>query len=175
MGAVALLIPNEVKSTPPVSSLTLSSFSDAVAAIATAPDDESTMAREPRALATRRRRRRHRDETQAVAPPFGFAVDWLGSSQNPLRSIDVQFNIGLIYSIDFSSDGSFLVSGGADKCVRMWNIRELLGGNVNSRPVQMETQNGDGGVSCVAVSPNNRTIFSGGAQDTTVFIHDIQT
>ena len=171
MGAVALLIPNEVKSTPPVSSLTLSSFSDAVAAIATAPDDESTMAREPRALATRRRRRRHRDETQAVAPPYGFAVDWLGSSQNPLRSIDVQFNTGLIYVLDFSPDGSFLVSGVADKCVRLWNIGEILRGNVDSRPMQMERQHGDGGVYCVAVSPNNRSIFSGGTKDTTVTVY----
>jgi len=55
------------------------------------------------------------------------------------------------------------------------NIRELVGGNVYSRPVQMEKQHGDLGVSFIAVSPNNRSIFSGGAQDKTVLIHDSET
>ena len=65
---------------------------------------------------------------------------------------------------------------GYDKCVRLWNIREIrLGGNVDSRPIPMETEHGDGAVSCVAVSPNNRSIFSGGRRDKTVLIHDIET
>jgi len=46
-GAVTLLIPNEVQSTPFNASPTLSSSNTAViAAIATAPDGESTMARD---------------------------------------------------------------------------------------------------------------------------------
>jgi len=36
-------------------------------------------------------------------------------------------------------------------------------------------QHGDLGVSCVAVSPNNLSIFSGGTKDKTVLIHDSQT
>jgi len=68
-----------------------------------------------------------------------------------------------------------LVSGGKDKCVRLWKIGEILGGNANSRPVQMEKQHGDNGVNCVADSPKNRSIFSDGLKDKTVLIHDIET
>ena len=142
------------------------------AAIDATPDDESS-SQGQRIVFTRRRRRRH--EMEAVSPPYGFSVEWIGSSQQPLRCIDLQLNTGLIYSLDFSPDGSFLVSGGVDKCVRLWNIREILGGNVNSRPIQMESEHGDGGVLSVCVSPNNRSIFSGGTKDKTVLIHDIET
>jgi len=50
-----------------------------------------------------------------------------------------------------------------------------LGGNSSSRPIQMETEYGDGDVTCVAVSPNNRSIFSGGTKDKTILIHDSET
>ena len=146
------------------------------ASIDTVPNDEST-SQGQRTVAKRRRRRQHnRDETQVVIPPpYVFSVEWLGSSRQPLRSIDVQFNTDPIFSLAFSFDGSFLVAGAADKCVRLWNIREILSRNVNSRPIPMETEHGDGAVSCVAVSPNNRSIFSGRRQDKTILIHDIQT
>ena len=114
LGAVALLIPKEVQSTSPVSSQTLSSSNTALmVAVATASDDESTTRAGQRTVQSRRRRRHHH-EMQAVSPPFGFAVEWIGSSQQPLRCIDLQFNTGLMYALDFSPDGSFLVSGGAD-------------------------------------------------------------
>ena len=173
LGAVALLVPNEV--TASVSSSTLCPPSFAL------PDSthsgEAVMVEGQRTVITRRRRRRHHHEARVVSPPYGFAVEWLGSSQQPLRSIDVQFNTEPIWALDFSPGGSFLVSGGsADKCVRLWNIRELLGGgNINPRPIQMETEHSGIGVFCIAVSPNNRSILSGGARDKTVIIHDIET
>ena len=167
--AVALLIPNKVQSNPPVLSPTLSSVSTAFAAIATIPDDESTTRNSQRSEQSRRRRRHHHG-TEAASPP-----EWIGSSQHSLRGIDLQFNTGLIYALDFSPDGSFLVSGGADKRLRLWNIREILGGYADSRPIQMESEHGDGGVLSVCVSPNNRSIFSGGTKDKTVLIHDIET
>ena len=147
------------------------------AAIDTTPDDESTSQGQRTGAKRRRRRQHNRDEMQVIDPShYGFSVEWLCSSQKPLRSIDVQFNTGLIFSLDFSYDGSFLlVSSGEDNCVRLWNIREILSGNFNSRPIQMERQHGDDGVCCVAVSPNNRSIFSGGLRDQTVLIHDIET
>ena len=135
-------------------------------------DDESTSREGQRT--GQYRRRCHHHETQTVSSPYGFLVEWLGSSrQQLLRSINVQFNTGPV--LDFPPGGSFLVSGGADKCVRLCNIREILGGNLNSHQIQMETEHGDGGICCVAVSPNNRSIFSGGFKDKTVLIHDIQT
>jgi len=156
LGAVALLVPNEV--TASVSSSTLCRPSAAL--LDSTTSGEAVMVEGQRTVVTRRRRRRHHHEARVVSPPYGFAVEWLGSSQQPLRSIDVQFNTEPIWALDFLSDGSFLVSGGDDKCVRLWNIREILGSvNISSIPMQMETEHGDLGVTCVAVSPNNRSIF----------------
>ena len=128
-------------------------------ALAAIPSPSDSVSTSQGTVATRRRRRRHHHKTQVtVIPPYGFSAEWLVFSQQPLRSIDLQFSTGLINTFDFSSDGSFLVSGGKDNCVRLWNIREILGGNVNSIPVQMDTEHGAGGVLCVAVSPNNRIV-----------------
>ena len=181
LGAVVLLSPNEVQ-VAVASSLGSLSTAVLVAAISTTPSDASAFrGRQGTDVTTRRRRRRRRDDravvTQAaISPPLNeFAFEWLGSSSQPLRCIDLQFNTEWINSLAFAFDGSFLVSGGKDNCVRLWNIREILGGNADSRPVQMEKQHGDLGVSCIAVSPDNRSIFSGGAQDKTVLIHDSET
>ena len=77
------------------------------ASIDTVPNDEST-SQEQRTVVKRRRRRQHnRDEMQLIDPsPYGFSVEVLCSSQQPLRSIDVQFNTGTsIFALDFSFDG----------------------------------------------------------------------
>ena len=176
LGAVALLVPNEV--TASVSSSTLRR---PPAALLDSTSGEAMRVEGQRTVVTRRRRRRHHrdiDETQAeVIPPYGFAVEWLGSSSQPLRSIDLQFNSKPISEIDFSPDGSFLVSRGADHCVGLWNIHEIIGGgNVNPPLIQIDTEHGDGiCVTCVAVSPNNRSIFSGGIKAKTILIHDGET
>ena len=140
------------------------------------PSGVSITSQEQRIAANRRRRRQHQHQTQAVLPPYGFAAEWLRSSPQPLRCIDFHFNTEWIHELAFSPDGSFLVYGSSDNCVRLWNIRELIGdGNVNARPIPMETEHCDGGVTCVAVSLNNRYIFSGGFKDKTVLIHDSET
>ena len=106
LGAVALLVPNEV--TASVSSSTLRR---PPAALLDSTSGEAMRVEGQRTVVTRRRRRRHHrdiDETQAeVIPPYGFAVEWLGLSSQPLRSIDLQFNSKPIAEIDFSPDGSF--------------------------------------------------------------------
>ena len=97
LGAVALRIPNEVLAAASSPSTLRRLFSPDLmpAAIDTTPGDEST-SQEQRTGAKRRRRRQHnRDEMQLIDPsPYGFSVEWLCSSQQPLRSIDVQFNTG---------------------------------------------------------------------------------
>ena len=173
LGAVALLVPNEVTASvlsstlrrPPAALLDSTNSGEAV-----------VVEGQTSSGATRRRRRRHHHMTQAtVIPPYGFSATWLGYSQQPLRSIDVQFNTEPIWAFDFSPDGSFFVSGG-DKCVRLWITREILGcGNATPNPIQMDTQHGDIGVSCVAVSPNNRRIFRSGTRDLKILIHDSET
>ena len=172
LGAVALLVPNEV--TASVSSSTLrrppAALLDSTSGEAMRVEGQTSSG------ATRRRRRHHHPAAhRVVSAPYGFAFEWLGSSQQPLRSIDVQFNTEPIWALDFSPDGSFFVSGG-DKCVRLWITREILGcGNATPNPIQMESEHGYGGVSCVAVSPNNRRIFRSGARDLKILIHDSET
>jgi len=68
-----------------------------------------------------------------------------------------------------------LVSSGEEKRARLWKIRELICSYADSRPIQVEKQHGDNGFTCVAVSPNNRNIFSGGTKDKTFLIPEIQT
>ena len=181
LGAVALRIPNEVQvraaASSPSTLRRLSSPTLMPASIDAIPNDGSTSQGQRTGAKHRRRRQHNRDVMQVIddPSPYGFSVEWLGSSRQPLRSIHVQFNTGLNFAFDFSPDGSFLVSGGEDKSVRLWNTREIIGGNANSRPMQMEGQHGDFGVSYLAVSPNNRSIFSGGLRDKTVLIHEIET
>ena len=128
-------------------------------------------------VSTRRRRRRRRDEIQAVIPPYGFSLEWIGSSSQPLRFIELK-KIGPepILCLSFSPDGSFLASGGADNCVRLWRTRAILGGSGDSAvPIKMDTEHMKGRIFCVAVSPDNRRILSGGFSDFTVLIHDSET
>ena len=162
LGAVALTRPNEEQAT--------SETTAAASAMV-----HTTLESEGRT--TRRRRHRHHPvlAAQVVIPPYGFSVEFLCSSSLPLRCIFIQLNNECINALDFSSDGSLLVSGGADKCVRLWKFRELLDVDGKLRPTRMKTEHGEGGVTCVAVSPNSRHIFSGGRTDKTVLIHDCET
>ena len=164
MEAVALLIPNEGQTTTVAFAATpIPSFTALFKNIKTSGSG-STSQGQGTAVAPRRcRRRHHRDEARAInVSPYGFTAEWLDSSSQPLRSIDLQFNSDPILALNFPPDGSFVVSSGSDKRMRLWKIDEILGGNADSRPIQMQTQHGEGGVSCVTVSPNNRSILSGG-------------
>ena len=75
-----------------------------------------------------------------------------------------------IGTMGFSEDGTLLVSGGTDKTVRLWSLNQ--GRRVNSSCV-METKH-ERAVSCLAMSPDNNQIFSGGF-DSKIYIHDVQT
>ena len=169
LGAVALPRPNEEQAARETTAAA-SSFSAALLSVVHTTPDESA------GRTTRRRRHCHHPvlAAQVVIPPYGFTVEFLCSSSSPLRCIFIQLN-ECINALDFSSDGSLMVSGGADKCVRLWKFRELLDIDGKLRPTRMKTEHGEGGVTCVAVSPNNRHIFSGGRTDKTVLIHDYET
>jgi len=84
---------------------------------------------------------------------------------------DLVGHIGSINSMEFSHDGSFIVSGSGDTTVRLWLV------NTGEHPVaihyQMKTKH-ESSVNCVAISFNNSRIFSGGA-DSQVVIHDART
>ena len=77
---------------------------------------------------------------------------------------------GSINSMEFSHDGSFIVSGSGDTTVRLWSFG---GENPIAVHYQMKTKH-ESSVNSVAVSSGNSRIVSGGA-DSKVFIHDART
>ena len=74
-----------------------------------------------------------------------------------------------IRAIEFSDDGTHLVSGGRDKTVRLWSHDE---GRDEWNSIEMESKH-EAAVYCLAISPDNRRIFSGGYDE--VLIHDTTT
>ena len=78
-----------------------------------------------------------------------------------------------ITAMEFSSDGSLIVSGGNDKTVRLWNLSSTDEETQITAVHQMKT-NHESIVSCLAISPDSSRIFSGGI-DSKVLIHDART
>ena len=90
------------------------------------------------------------------------------------QSRDLPGHTGNIYTMEFSGDGRFLVSGGGDKSVRLWSLSQGTEGvDSPSKGHQMKTKH-DNFVFCVAISSNNSRTFSGG-DDSKVLIHDAKT
>ena len=75
-----------------------------------------------------------------------------------------------IYSLDFSHDGAYIVSGSADKTARIWdmNTHESKVLTIDDDP------NVDAGVTSVAISPDARFVAAG-SLDTIVRIWDVAT
>ena len=76
-----------------------------------------------------------------IAPIFGFSTKWFKTFHQPLRCIKPNVNKVAVNYIDFSSDRSFLVSGGEDCCIRLWRMRDIIDGKqMPVIPVSMETK-----------------------------------
>ena len=82
----------------------------------------------------------------------------------------------LIFAMKFSTDGSYIVSGGGDKTVRLWSLYDIDNEETQgTTPVhEMKTKNKNG-ICCVAISPDNSRIFSSGDFDSKLFVHDART
>ena len=90
------------------------------------------------------------------------------------KSRDCVGHTGSIFTMEFSGDGRFLVSGGRDKSIRLWSLSQgSVGGYSPIKGHQMRTKHDDI-VRCVAISSDNSRIFSGG-YDSKVLIHDAKT
>ena len=77
-----------------------------------------------------------------------------------------------VYTLGFSLDGRLIVSGSADKTVRIWN---LIDGTSKVLTINDgDSPNNDHGVTSVAISPNGQFVAAG-SLDTVVRIWDVDT
>jgi WD40 repeat protein len=67
---------------------------------------------------------------------------------------------GVVKSIAFSADGRLLVSGSADKTVRVWELKSGHTIRIFGDPVEATA---DAGVNCLALSPDGKIVAAGGA------------
>ena len=111
-----------------------------------------------------------------LCPPNSFVSNSFSARRRQIESSqlfryqELSGHTKEIYSIEFSDDGTQLISAGADKTVRLWSFNQDRG-EWNSTAV--ETKHEDT-ICCLAFSPDNQRIFSGGF-DKKIFIHDINT
>ena len=85
---------------------------------------------------------------------------------DPIRSIhckDLASQSSVIRVIEFSDDGSLLVSGGdGNRSVLVWRMDKVLGGTHNAVPVGLEDTPKNLQVFSVAITPDKNCIFVGG-------------
>ena len=81
-----------------------------------------------------------------------------------------------IYSLDFSNDGRYIVSGSGDKTMRIWDLSDA-----SSRMITIETpagspvnQNQEAGVTSVSISPDGSTVAAG-SLDSVIRIWEISS
>lgn len=88
-----------------------------------------------------------------------------------LYKYDLVSHYGCVNAIEFSNGGEFLISGGDDKRVLLWNIEKAIA--KKSQPVAMEKEH-QSNIFCLSFNNNNSKIFSGGNDDV-VIVHDVAT
>ena len=91
-------------------------------------------------------------------------------SSQLFRSQELTGHTGSIIAMEFSDDGTLLVAGGKDKTVRLWYLNQ---GHGERNSTEMEAKH-ELNVTCLAFSPDNHRIFSGGL-DKKVLIHDTRS
>ena len=81
-----------------------------------------------------------------------------------------------IYSLDFSRDGRYIVSGSGDKTMRIWDMNDQSGrivviSDTTAVPAPGQPES-DGGVTSVAISPDG-TLVAAGSLDCSIRIWDV--
>lgn len=84
---------------------------------------------------------------------------------------DLFAHYGCVNAIEFSDDGHWLVSGGDDKRVLLWNVQESISGP--GRPHTMKGRH-NSNIFCLCFDSCGRTVFSAG-NDEQVVVHDVET
>ena len=107
-------------------------------------------------------------------PSSAISAQLLTSSSQPLKSRDLVGQHGglAVDAIEFSDDGSFFVSGGDDGRVLLWPTDKAIDPKWEPQPTAINTNHRI--VTCLAVSPDNGLILSGGF-DNNLNIHNVKT
>ena len=107
-------------------------------------------------------------------PSNKISAERLSSSQ-PLNCRDLvgQHSERGVNVVEFSDDESLFVSGGRDGRVLLWPTSEAVDEKWDPEPTEMKTKH-DYSIWCLAISPDNRRIFSGSG-DNKLLIHDVKT
>ncbi|KAG0721405.1 DDB1- and CUL4-associated factor 5 [Chionoecetes opilio] len=99
-----------------------------------------------------------------------FLSQRLNASKN-LYSKDLYAHYGCVNAIEFSNEGDYLVSGGDDRRVLLWNVDGAMSGS--HRPAIMKGEH-NSNIFCLSFDSNNTRIFSAG-NDEQVIVHDMKT
>ena len=90
----------------------------------------------------------------------GFSVGRL--SQNQLmKSVNLSDHTSPFYAIEFSNDGSLLVSGGEGGRILMWNMEQVLDSTHTASTLRVTPKNFS--ARSLAISADNSRIFAGGS------------
>jgi WD40 repeat protein len=88
-----------------------------------------------------------------------FSSTFIKGAELPRLVIDSGGHMGFIRDVVFTQDGRFLVSGGDDKVIRIWD-RET---GKTVRMIRGQIGAGDEGkINCLALSPDNKYLAVGG-------------
>ena len=107
----------------------------------------------------------------------GLSVERMSSSQPLICRNIFQSHHGndRVIVVEFSDDGSLLVSGDEDGRVLLWPTSKAIDEEWTPNPTAMETMdNRYFAIWCLAMSPDNERVFSGN-EDTQVLIYNINT
>ncbi|XP_077494172.1 DDB1- and CUL4-associated factor 5 [Amblyomma americanum] len=93
------------------------------------------------------------------------------AAANCLYRKDLYAHYGCVNAIEFSDDGEWLVSGGDDKRVLLWNVQEAISGP--GRPRVMKGHH-NSNIFCLCFDSCHSAVFSAG-NDEQVVVHDVAT
>jgi len=101
-----------------------------------------------------------------------FVREKLATDQH-LHKKDLLAHFGCVNAVEFSGEGSLLVSGGDDRRVLLWQVDKAITDNVKYNPVAMEAEHRSN-IFCLGFDSDNTRIYSGG-NDEQVIVHDMIT